>query len=89
MYKVYAIYNSKHDKLYIGQTKDLSSRLMLHNNKSFKKGYTAKFDGKWEVIYKENVQTRLEALIREKQLKSYRGRQFIKTKIDYSQVAQR
>lgn len=77
MYTVYATYNRNHDKIYIGQTKDLSERLYLHNNKILK-GYTAKFNGVWELIYKESLPTRQETLVREKQLKSYRGRQFIK-----------
>ena len=77
MYTVYAIYNNKHKKIYIDQTEDLASRLRLHNNHSFK-GYTSRFDGEWQLIYSEEVDTRQQALIREKQLKSYQGRQFIK-----------
>ena len=87
MYKVYVIYNLQVDKFYIGQTKDLPTRLMLHNSKEFK-GYTAKFVGKWDVIYIEEKDTRQEVLVREKQLKSYRGREFVKN-IIYSRVAQR
>ncbi|MFA6171617.1 MAG: GIY-YIG nuclease family protein [Patescibacteria group bacterium] len=87
MYKVYAIYNQKNDKFYIGQTRDLSSRLYLHNDKIFK-GYTAKFDGGWELVYSESCPSRVSALKREKQLKSYRGREFVKDLI-YSRVAQR
>jgi len=78
---VYAIYNRKNDKIYIGQTEDLDSRLKLHNDKTFKNCYTSRFDGTWELIYKEEVKDRKQALIREKQLKSYRGRQFIKNHI--------
>lgn len=77
MYTVYAIYNEEAKKYYIGQTKDISKRLSLHNAKILG-GYTARFDGRWELIYSEKVPTRRDALIREKQLKSYRGRQFIK-----------
>lgn len=88
MYIAYSIYNYKHNKIYIGQTEDLSSRLLMHNNHTFK-GYTSQFDGIWELIYKEEVKTRVEALKREKQLKSYRGREFIKQFVDYSRVAQR
>jgi len=76
---VYAIYNSKCDKIYIGQTKNLNERLKLHNEKIFK-GYTSKFEGSWIIIYKEEVDSRQEALKREKQLKSFRGREFIKNK---------
>ncbi len=80
MYFVYAIHNHKNNKIYIGQTKDLATRLKLHEEKLFK-GFTARFDGEWKLIYKEQVSDRKEALKRERQLKSYRGREFIKTYI--------
>ena len=76
-YCVYAIYNDKFKKIYIGQTRDLEVRLKLHNDKAFK-GYTSRFEGSWVVIYKEVTKTRRKALEREKQLKSFRGREFIK-----------
>ncbi len=78
---VYAIYNRKNDKIYIGQTGNLDDRLKLHSNKTFKNCYTSRFDGTWELIYKEEVKNRKEALKREKQLKSYRGREYIKNHI--------
>lgn len=78
MHLVYAIYNKKHDKIYIGQCENLSLRLRLHNNKTFKNSYTAKFDDVWSLIYKEETANRQEALKREKQLKSFKGREFIK-----------
>jgi len=75
---VYAIYNKKHDKIYIDQTTDINERLALHNNRIFKAGYTAKFDGEWRIIYQEKVSDRRTALLREKQLKSFRGRELVK-----------
>ncbi len=78
MFFVYCIYNKEHKKIYIGQTDNVEVRLDLHNRKEFKNSYTSKFDGEWVVIYKEECKDRPEALIREKQLKSYRGREFIK-----------
>lgn len=80
MYNVYALYNKNADKIYIGQTKDLNNRLILHKSKTFK-GYTSRFAGEWKLIYQESAPTRAQALAREKQLKSYRGREFIKTYI--------
>lgn len=77
MYWLYAIYNRTAKKYYIGQTIDLEKRLAMHNAHTFC-GYTSRFAGEWELIYKESVTTRLEALRREKQLKSYRGREFVK-----------
>lgn len=78
---VYAIYNKKHNKLYVGQTENLEERLRLHKEKVFVGSYTSRFDGEWTLIYKEEVENRKNALIREKQLKSFRGREFIKSRI--------
>jgi len=77
MYSVYAIYNKKWKKIYIGQTEDLGRRIEIHNQGTFR-GYTSRFDGRWEVVYSEDLPTRKEALIREKQLKSFRGREFVR-----------
>ncbi len=87
MFYVYSVYNKKHNKIYIGQTENLDQRVKLHNNKEFKNSYTARFDGEWVLVHKEELETRLEVLKREKQLKSYRGREFIK-KLIHSPVAQ-
>ena len=84
MFCVYAIYNRELDKIYIGQTVDLIRRLKYHNGelKSKSKSFTYKNKGDWKLIYKEEVLTRKDAMMREKQLKSYQGRIFIREKID-------
>lgn len=64
-------------KLYIGQTSAPERRLIEHNKKRGRH-YTAGIEGKWQLIYKEKQISRREAIKREKQLKSYRGREFIK-----------
>lgn len=81
MFYVYCLYNKKNNKIYVGQTKDLDVRLKSHESKIFRNSFTSRFDGKWTLIYKEEHMTRSEALIREKQLKSYRGREFIRKQI--------
>ena len=61
---------------------DLDIRIKEHNDPNNSKHiYTKRIGTGWQVIYSEICQTRKEALIREKQLKSYQGRQFIKTHI--------
>ena len=75
MFSVYALYSKTFNKIYIGQTEDLARRLFEHNN-GLLLGYTKKFKP-WEVIYTEKCSTRREALVREKQLKSQKGREFI------------
>ena len=82
MYSVYAIFNPKYKKIYIGQSKDLENRLKLHQERTFKNSYTSQFNGKWILIHKEDFETRKEAIIRERQLKSYRGREFIRRLAD-------
>lgn len=81
MYWVYAIYNRENRKIYIGQTEDLEERLKLHNSGIFRRSYTARLGGNWELIYKEKANDRKSVLKREKELKSYQGRLFIKNYI--------
>lgn len=78
MYTVYTLYNPQHKKIYIGQTEDLSVRMKLHANATFKNSYTARFSGDWVVIYTGQATNRRAALTREKELKSFRGREFVK-----------
>jgi putative endonuclease len=74
MFYVYALYSPKFNKIYIGQTCDLENRLSEHNTGlSF---YTKRFVP-WEIIHTEEFTTRGEAMIREKQLKSQKGREFV------------
>ena len=77
MYFVYVIYNVQYNKVYIGQTNNLERRVIEHNAHRIK-GFTAKFEGEWRLIYKESFTTRSEALRREKQLKGHQGREYIK-----------
>jgi len=78
MFFVYALYSKKYNKIYIGQTEDLEECLKLHKSKTFRRSYTSRFDGKWILIYKEAAVDRKQALAIEKQLKSFKGREFIK-----------
>lgn len=79
MYITYALYNKISKKIYIGQTANLEKRLKEHNlilpNKS---RYTKNYAGYWQVVYTEKFTTRSDAMRREKQLKDYQGRKFIK-----------
>ncbi|KKQ37601.1 MAG: GIY-YIG catalytic domain protein [Candidatus Roizmanbacteria bacterium GW2011_GWA2_37_7] len=77
MFCVYALYNKDNNKIYIGATDNLERRIIEHNQKRGNH-FTAKYSGEWKLIYSEITSTRKESLKREKQLKSYRGRQHIK-----------
>jgi putative endonuclease len=77
-YYVYVLTNSE-NKIYIGQTNNLERRLTEHNDPDFSGTlYTKRNKGPWELVYSEEYSTRSEAIIRERQLKSYQGREFIR-----------
>ncbi|MCA9349315.1 GIY-YIG nuclease family protein [Candidatus Saccharibacteria bacterium] len=78
MFYVYVIFNKIASKIYIGQTQNIKARLLAHNNKHKTKSFTSKFEGEWELIYKESFTTRSEAIQRERSLKSAKGREYVK-----------
>jgi putative endonuclease len=79
MFYVYALYSKEFDKIYIGFTSDLNGRLFAHNHTS-NKGWTKDFQP-WEVIYNEQFELKADAMKKEKQLKSAKGREFIRIQI--------
>ncbi len=79
LYTIYAIHSKSLDIIYIGQTSNLDRRLEEHS-----KGYS-KFTSRandWRLFYSELKETRREALKRERQLKSSRGRAFLREKLN-------
>ncbi len=72
---VYVLYSQRHQKIYIGQTSQLIERFRSHNELA-RKGWSIRFRP-WEVIHVEFFENRTEALRREKELKSARGRKYI------------
>jgi len=86
MYTTYALHNKSRDKIYIGYTKNLKRRLDRHNGKlpAKKTAYTHKNSGEWKIIHTEKFKSSTEAISREKQLKSHRGREFIRHLIENS-----
>ena len=83
MYYVYVVRSESTGKIYVGQTNNIEKRLQRHNKilKVKKTNYTYKNKGPWALVYEEKLFDRKTALKREKQLKSARGREFIKSKI--------
>ena len=75
IFSVYILFSPSHNKIYIGYTSDLEKRLLSHNLLAHK-GYTVRYRP-WVLIHTEVFNTKLEAMKREKELKSGRGRKFI------------
>ena len=78
MYHVYVLYSESFDRIYIGQTNNISIRLDKHNQGRVRstKPYIP-----WVLVHTEEYPTRTAAMKREKELKSHQGRDFIRNKI--------
>ncbi|MBU0459146.1 GIY-YIG nuclease family protein [Patescibacteria group bacterium] len=80
MFHVYLIESEPNGKWYIGYTTDLKRRLAEHNR--HKNTSTAK-ESKWKLIYCETYLNKMDALGREKFLKSGSGRRFLKKQLSH------
>ncbi|MEX0934161.1 MAG: GIY-YIG nuclease family protein [Candidatus Paceibacterota bacterium] len=75
MFTVYVLKSVKNGKRYIGYTsKDTPTRLKEHNSGTNK---FTKHNSPFEFFYEEKFKTKVEALGREKFLKSGQGRKFL------------
>jgi putative endonuclease len=72
---VYVI-KSREGYKYTGMTENLEKRLNEHNRKSL--SFWTKRGTDWNLIYKEELDTKSEALKKEKWLKTGKGREFLK-----------
>jgi len=79
MFTVYVLYSNEYDKIYIGFTSNIEQRILSHN-KLGKKGWTIKFRP-WALIHTEEFEDKKDAMQREKQLKSSRGRDWIRKEL--------
>ncbi len=64
-----------HDRIYVGLTKDLDTRLSEHNAGKTK---STKFYRPWTLFYSETLSSRVLARQREKQLKTGSGKEFLR-----------
>jgi len=75
MFYVYALKSNNYNRIYIGSTKDLDKRIKEHNSGETK---STSFYRPWALFYSEKFNTRTEARVREKKLKSGSGREFLR-----------
>ena len=81
-YFVYVIWNATHSRYYVGQTEDIDKRLRQHNDpENNMSKFTKKYDGGWVLLYSETLPSRSGAMKREKELKTGKGRDWIKSHI--------
>jgi putative endonuclease len=75
---VYIIQSKKDFSFYVGQTNDLDARLSKHND-GFSKYSSSKTP--WHLVYFEMLDTRMEAIKREREIKLKKSRKYIEVLI--------
>lgn len=80
MHHVYLIEGKPKGTWYIGYTTDLKRRLLEHNNH---KNISTSKERQWMLIYCETYVHKMDALGREKFLKSGSGWRFLKKQLKY------
>ena len=75
MFYTYVLYSQEYNKTYVGYTSNLEDRLLAHNH-PHNNGWTKSFIP-WKILFYETFDTKQEAMKREKELKSGKGRDFI------------
>ena len=83
MYYTYILQSESTGKLYIGQTNNLQARIIKHNSD---KNFSTKNKGPWVLLFYKEYQTRSEAMLFEKELKSYKSKNFIIEKINKNEL---
>lgn len=78
MYYIYALYNKKLDKIYIGFTNNLKQRIQDHKNN---KVHTTYRMGEIKLIYYEACLSKKDAQTRESQLKTGFGRSYLRRRL--------
>jgi len=83
MYHTYIIQSETTEKIYIGQTNNLVTRISRHNSN---KNFTTKNKGPWKLLFSRNFETRSEAMMFEKKLKSIKNKNYILKLINNKEI---
>jgi len=75
-YYVYILESELDGTYYVGSTRDLDVRVARHNQGGSR--YT-KSKRPWKVIYSEKFENKSDALIRERQIKRRKSREYVET----------
>jgi len=85
MATVYILHSENIDSYYIGSCKHLEIRLEEHNNKKYKNSYTAKAED-WEVVFRIDELTFVQARRIERHIKNMKSRKYIQNLIQYPEM---
>ncbi len=75
------LYNAE-SKTYVGYSANFVERVKEHNNEQGKKRGWTRTRGPWKVLHTEQYESVSDAINREKELKTGKGRDYIKDLLD-------
>lgn len=87
MHYLYILYSASSDKYYVGQTPDLETRLLFHNELS-EDSYTSKHRP-WELVCSIEVPSRSEAMKLERYVKGRKSRRYIESLVKEEKARRR
>ena len=79
-YHVYVLENTK-GRFYIGQTANLEKRVIDHNRTDSVNGKYTRKNGPWTLVWAEELPSRSAAIIREKEIKSWKSAALIRQRL--------
>ena len=83
---VYILYSNVLDRFYIGQTKDLNERILLHLEKQFEDSFTTRADD-WVLFHSVACTTRSQAMQIERHIKKMKSRKYILDVKEYPEIS--
>ena len=83
---VYILYSNVLDRFYIGQTKDLNERILLHLEKQFENSYSTRVND-WELFHSIPCTTRTQAMQIERHIKKMKSRKYILDVKEYPEIS--
>ena len=88
MHFVYILYSKSNNKYYIGETEDVSLRLIWHNTKHFQSSYTSNVSD-WELYFTIECTDRSQARKIEKHIKSMKSKVYIENLKKHNQISEK
>lgn len=85
-YSVYILYSKILDRFYIGQTKDLNERILLHIEKQFESSFTSRSND-WELFHTILCKSRSQAMQIESHIKKMKSRKYILDVKEYPEIS--
>jgi len=86
IFSVYILYSKILDRFYIGQTKDLNERILLHIEKQFDDSYTGRAND-WELFHTIPCKSRTQAMQIESHIKKKKSRKYILDVKEYPEIS--